>query len=407
MNSEQGPRQFGSFRASGLIARREIRARLLAKSTIISLVIMLLVLVVGISVLSYFLDREEADTAADLSVAIEDSVTDLEPQLSAAATMMGTTIDIETTDAAAGRDALDEDLDGYLSGTPEQPELLVQDMPDEQLVQLVTAATQDYVLTEQVTALGGDPAAVEQALAQSAPQVSSVTAEDNDQFGPQYLVAIVALALLFIALVSTGSLIAMGVVEEKTSRVVEILLATIRPAELLAGKILGIGTVGLIQVLALGGAAFATMGVTGLMDGMQVDLGLAMLMLVVWFLLGFAVYSLLFGGFAALVSRQEEIGAVTTPLLFLMLVPFYLSMFLVTNDADSTVVEVLSQVPFFSPFMMPMRTVYGAVQTWELLLAVAIALATIPLLVWLAGRVYRRGVLHTGGRMKLTDALRG
>ena len=248
----------------------------------------------------------------------------------------------------------------------------------------------------------------EAALAAAVPQVESLAEEEPSDFGPEYLVAILSISLLLFALIGTGSLIAMGVVEEKTSRVVEILLATIRPSELLAGKILGIGIVGLGQVVILGGAAGASFAATGLLEGFQIDLGGTMVLVLLWFLLGFAVFSLLFGGFAALISRQEEIGAVTTPLMFLMFIPFYLAMFMGMSDsADSTVMRVLSQVPFFAPFMMPVRHVYGAVEAWEMALAIGIAVATIPLLVWIAGRVYRRGVLHTGGRMKLSQALRG
>ncbi|MEE6281355.1 ABC transporter permease [Georgenia sunbinii] len=410
MSNDQQPdqRRTGTMRAIGLVARREVKVRFLAKSNLISLAIMLVVLVAGVFVLDYFVSRDEADTGADYTVAVDAGVADLEPHLTAAAAAMGTSIDLETMDRAAAETALEDDLDGFLAGSADRPELLVQSTPDEQLVALVTTATQEHVLTVQVTELGGDPAEVQQALAQAVPQVSSLAVdEDDDQFGPQYLIAIVAISLLLFALIGTGSLIAMGVVEEKSSRVVEILLATIRPSELLAGKILGIGVVGLAQVLLLGGGTFAAMAATGVMSGVEVDLGLALLMLIVWFLLGFAVYSLLFGGFAALISRQEEIGAVTTPLMFLMFVPFYLSMFLITSNPDGTAVKVLSQVPFFAPFMMPMRSVYGAVAAWEIGLAVVIALAIIPLLVWIAGRIYKRGVLHTGGRMKLTEALRG
>ena len=399
-------RRTGSMRAIGLVARREVKVRFLAKSNLISLAIMLVVIVAGVLVLDYFVTRDESDTSADFAVVLEESAADLQPHLESAAAAMGTSIAFESMDRPAAESALAEDLDAVVAGSPQQPELMVQETPDQQLLGLVTAAAQEYVLTTQVAELGGDPSTVQQALGQAVPQVSSVEAQDMDQFGPQYLVAIVAISLLLFALIGTGSIIAMGVVEEKSSRVVEILLATIRPAELLAGKILGIGIVGLAQVLLLGGGAFGAMAATGLMSGVDIDLGLAMVMLVIWFLLGFAVYSLLFGGFAALISRQEEIGAVTTPLMFLMFVPFYLSMFLVTSNPDGAVVKVMSQVPFFAPFMMPMRSAFGAVEVWEIALAAAIAVAIIPLLVWIAGRVYQRGVLHTGGRMKLLDALR-
>jgi len=391
----------------GMVARREVRTRFFTKSNIISLAIMVVVIVAGIVVLDYFANRDDGG-AADFTVGVESSVAELEPQLTAAGAALGTTIEVEELTREDAETRLTEDLDAFLGGDPARPEMLVEDEADQQLLGLVTSAVQAHVLAAQVSELGGDPQSFNEALATAGPQVASVEAEEEgDDFGPRYLVAMLAISLLLFALIGSGSLIAMGVVEEKTSRVVEILLATIRPSELLAGKILGIGIVGLAQVVILGAAAALPAWATGLLDGFEVDLGGTMLLVLLWFLLGFIVFSLLFGGFAALVSRQEEIGAVTTPLMFLMFVPFYLTIFMVPNDPDSTVVRIMSQVPFFSPFMMPVRNVFGGVATWEMLLAIGIALVTIPLLVWIAGRVYRRGVLHTGGRMKLTEALRG
>lgn len=411
MSTQQSPRsgRTGTFAAIGLVARREVKARFFTKSNLISLAVLLVVIVAGIVVLDYFVDRDD-DGAADFTLAVDSSVGVLEPQLTAAGTALGTTVDVEELSREEAKPRLGDDLDAFLSGDPTRPEMLVETTADPQLLGLVTSAVQAHALAIEVGELGGDPQAVSAALATAAPQVATADTEEGDeaeQFGPQYLVSILAISLLLFALISTGSIIAMGVVEEKTSRVVEILLATIRPAELLAGKILGIGIVGLTQVVLLGGAAGGTMAATGLLAGFEIDLGWTMLLTLVWFLLGFAVFALLFGGFAALVSRQEEIGAVTTPLMFLMFVPYYLAMFMVSADPDTTVVRVLSQVPFFSPFMMPVREVYGGVEGWEMALAIVIALATVPLLVWIAGRVYRRGVLHTGGRMKLSEALRG
>lgn len=401
----------GSFAAIGMVARREVKARFLTKSNLISLAIMLVVIVVGVFVLDYFVNREDDAAAAgeaDYTLAVDASVSELEPQLTQTGEALGTSLEIVELSRADAEARLADDVDAFLSGEPGRPELLVEDQPNQQLLALVTSAVESHVLTTEVTALGGDPQEVGAALAAAVPQVESLAEDEPSDFGPEYLVAILSISLLLFALIGTGSLIAMGVVEEKTSRVVEILLATIRPSELLAGKILGIGIVGLGQVVILGGAAGASFAATGLLEGFQIDLGGTMLLVLLWFLLGFAVFSLLFGGFAALISRQEEIGAVTTPLMFLMFIPFYLAMFMgMSNSADSTVMRVLSQIPFFAPFMMPVRHVYGAVEAWEMVLAIGIAVATIPLLVWIAGRVYRRGVLHTGGRMKLSQALRG
>lgn len=414
MSRQDAPKttRAGSFAAIGMVARREVKARFLTKSNIISLAVMLTIIVVGVFVLDYFVNRDE-DTAAtgtaDYTLAVDASVSDLEPQLTQAGAAMDTSLEIIELTRTDAEPRLSDDVDAFLSGEPGRPQLLVEEQPGQQLLALVTSAAESHVLTTEVTALGGDPQQVGEALAMAVPQVESLVAEEEAAaFGPEYLVAILSISLLFFALINSGSVIAMGVVEEKTSRVVEILLATIRPSQLLAGKILGIGIVGLSQVVILGGAAGAAFAATGLLEGFEIDLGATMLLVLLWFLLGFAVFSLLFGGFAALISRQEEIGAVTTPLLFLMFIPFYMSMFMgMSNGTDSTLMRVLSQIPFFAPFMMPVRHVYGGVEAWEMALAIGIAIVTIPLLVWIAARVYRRGVLHTGGRMKLRQALRG
>ncbi|MEE6273132.1 ABC transporter permease [Georgenia wangjunii] len=410
MSAQRTPakaRGTGNLATIWLVARREFKARFLTKSNIISLVILAVVIVVGIGAMNYFMERE-GDGAAAFTVAVDTETGVLEEPLTSAAATLGTSVDVVTMDRAEAETALVEDVDAFLTGEPAAPEMLVEEDADPELLGVVTSAVQAHALTVEIEDLGGDPSTVGQALAGAVPSVTSLDPDEaGGMFGPAYFVSILMISVLLFVLISTGSIIAMGVVEEKTSRVVEILLATIKPAQLLAGKILGIGLVGLVQVVLLGGSATLAMMATGLMDGFEIDLSATMLMTLLWFLLGYAIFALLFGGFAALVSRQEEIGAVTTPLMFLLFVPYYASMFLVPEQPDSTLVRVLSQVPIFSPFMMPMRTGFGAVEGWEVALAVAIALVTIPLLVWIGAKVYKRGVLHTGGRMKLTEALRG
>jgi ABC-2 type transport system permease protein len=404
----RSPRAAGSLATVWLVARREFRARFLTKSNLVSLAILLVVIVAGIFVMDYFMERED-DGGAAFTVGVDADAAALTDPLQAAATGMDTTVDVVEMDRAEAEEALAEDLDAFLAGDATAPEMLVEEEADAQLLGLVTSAVQAHAFTVEIEDLGGDPASVNQSLAAAVPSV--VPLEDPDDgdgmFGPSYFLAIVMTSLLLFVLISTGSIIAMGVVEEKTSRVVEILLATIKPAQLLAGKILGIGLVGLAQVVLLGGSAGAAMAVTGLFEGFEIDLGGTLLMTLLWFLLGYTIFALLFGGFAALVSRQEEIGAVTTPMTFLLFIPYYLSMFMIPDQPDGSVVRVLSQIPIFSPFMMPMRAGFNAVEAWEVALAVVIALVTIPVLTWIGARVYKRGVLHTGGRMKLTEALRG
>jgi ABC-2 type transport system permease protein len=397
-----------SRNAITLVAGRELRTRMVTKANIVSMVVMLVVILVGAAVGRYFLERE---TTPDTSqVAVSASAQDLEPQLEAAAEASDLDLELTSMDEDEAREALaDDDLDAFIGGDPASPQLLVPEgSPDSALLDTVTGAVRSYVVTEQIGDLGGDPAAFQTALAAAVPQVESLEEDEGGGFdGGAFGVAMVMISVLLFALIGSGTMIAMGVVEEKTSRVVEILLATIKPTQLLAGKIIGIGLYGLFQVVVLGGALVVATRILGVAGDISIDVGGALVWLIVWFLLGYLVFALLFGGFAALVSRQEDIGSVTTPLMFLLFVPFYVTMFLVPNDPDSTLVRVLSQVPFFAPFMMPVRDAFGALAGWEMPLAIGICALTIPVLVWLAARVYRRGVLHTGGRMRLSDALKG
>ncbi|WP_024288538.1 ABC transporter permease [Cellulomonas sp. KRMCY2] len=394
-----------------MVAWREIKTRMLTKANIISMAVMLLLIVVGSVVGNYFLTRDSAPPTRH--IAVEQALSGLEPHLVTAAAEQEIDLEITTMTAAEAEQALAPDdgestLDAFLTGDPAAPTMVVASETRADVLAVVSAAVRTYVITDQIGALGGDPGNFEQAMAGAVPQVEPLEQPDMGRFdGPAYGVSMVMISLLLFALISSGSVIAMGVVEEKTSRVVEILLSTIKPTQLLAGKILGIGIFGMFQIVVLGGAMALALVALGLTDDLEMNLGAALIMLIVWFLIGYAIFALLFGGFAALVSRQEDIGSVTTPLMFMLFVPFYTTMFLVPEDPNGSVVRVLSQIPLFAPFMMPVRDAFGGLLGWELALSVVIALATIPVLIWVAARVYQRGVLHTGGRMKLAEALKG
>ncbi|MNW56561.1 ABC-2 family transporter protein [compost metagenome] len=203
-----------------------------------------------------------------------------------------------------------------------------------------------------------------------------------------------------------GQLVAQGVVEEKTSRVVELLLATIRPWQLMAGKVLGIGAIGLLQLVVVVGGGVGTAFALGLVDASSVNLGATAAWVLVWFVIGFVMYSLALAALAALVSRQEDVGSVITPVLMLMMIPYIIGISIGPWDPENPLVVWLSYIPFCSPLLMPIRIALGTVETWEILLAVGLSLALVPVLVWLAGKIYSNAVLRTGGRIKLKDALR-
>lgn len=396
-----------SMTAIWRVAVREIRTRLLAKATIISTAIML-VLIVGVVIATGIITNSDSESTITLAVAEETAP--LDESLQQAASAHDTSLEISDGVAAdAGHDqVLEGDVDAYLSADRAQPEVAFDGEPDSSVMDLVSDAVETHALTTAVADTGGDSDQVQQAVAAAAAQPVDIGETSFDDLDPATIIVTFATTgLLLFSLIQAASLVAMGVVEEKSSRVVEILLATIRPFQLLAGKVVGVGVISLSQVVVFAGGALLAAQAMGLLAGVPVNIGAAAGALLLWFLLGFTVFVILVGGLAALVSRQEDIGAVTTPMIFGMMIPFYLGIYLVPASPSGMATKVLSQIPFFSPFMMPVRVAFDSAQPWEVALSVLLCLLAIPALIWLGGRVYGRAVLNTGGRMKLTAALRG
>jgi ABC-2 type transport system permease protein len=198
--------------------------------------------------------------------------------------------------------------------------------------------------------------------------------------------------------------VASGVVEEKSSRVVEVLLSTIRPRELLAGKVIGLGLLGLGQLLliaAIGlGIASASGAVT--VDG---DLLSAVGLTLVWFALGYAFFACAFGCAGALVPRLEELQASTTPLTLLIMISLFVA-FAVNSQPDGTLAHVSAFIPLTAPMTLPPRILVGEAPWYEVLGGAIVTLAAAAALIPLAGRIYSGAVLRTGSRVKLRDAWR-
>jgi ABC-2 type transport system permease protein len=227
---------------------------------------------------------------------------------------------------------------------------------------------------------------------------------DADAEGQRVVTAIVGVGVLYSLLILFGQFVAQGVVEEKSSRVVELLLATMRPWQLLAGKILGLGVLGLGQILVI-----VTVGVTGALTFDLVDIpgeliGTAV-SVVAWFVLGYALYASIFAVAASLVSRQEDLGTVVTPTTLVLLGGFIVGL-QAASDPGGTLATVTSYVPGLSPLVMPVRIAAGTVAGWEIALAVVLMLVAVGLVVRVGGRVYAGALLRTGGKTGIREALR-
>lgn len=385
----------------GLVAGREVRTRLRSKAFIITTVATL-VLLVGFSLVMKLVGG-----GSDSTVGLTGGSTSLAAPLKATAESIGQSIETrEIHDEPAGRRQVDEGtLDALLVGDGANIVVVVKKDIDEKLRGTLNVLAGQLALNQQIVDLGGDPARVATAVAGAKAEVRPLE-PPFDYNGQQLVLGMIAGVLIYMSLLVNGQSVAQGVVEEKSSRVVELLLATIQPWQLMAGKVLGIGLVGLIQMLVIGGVGVVAglgLGVLTISVGAAVG---TVAWLVVWFLLGFFAYSLVFAALGALVSRQEDVGGVTTPPLMFVILGYVLGISILPGDPGNKLIETLSIVPLFAPTLMPMRLAMGGVPVWQAALSVTLVVALIPALVWLSGRVYRNAVMRSGGKVRLRDALR-
>ena len=233
-----------------------------------------------------------------------------------------------------------------------------------------------------------------------------------------YLLATAGVILIFISVEIYGAIVAAGVAEEKSSRMMEILVNAATPFQLLAGKIVGIGAACLTQ---MGGVV--VVGIAGLL--LQTPLQAALfgahaggfsqyltavsipfyLLFLIYFLLAFFLYATLFAGLGTMVKRQEEVQNATILPLMLMAIG-YLLFFLTVATPDATLTKVLSYIPFWTPILMLMRLAVGTVAWWEIVVTVALMLVAILACTWFAARLYRYGVLMYGQRPSLGQLLK-
>jgi len=209
---------------------------------------------------------------------------------------------------------------------------------------------------------------------------------------------------LYISMLVYGQLVAAGVIEEKSNRIVEILLTTVRPWQLLLGKIAGIGLLALAQVAAVAVVgvvmAAATRVVTVPTVGVAVAVGGG-----VWLVLGYLMYAFAFAAAGSMVSRQEDVSSVSMPVILVLVAAWVITLSVVPYSPSSTATTVLSLIPLMSPLVMPVRIATGDISLWQAVVGVVLAIATIYVLAAVSGRIYRNSVLRMGGRVRLGQAL--
>jgi ABC-2 type transport system permease protein len=275
---------------------------------------------------------------------------------------------------------------------------------DEQLKAVVTGAIQLAAVRERAAAAGIDPGALAALLA-PAPVTSVQLGSVPGRSTGDETAVLVMTVVLFFGISVFGQMVLTGVLEEKASRVVEVLLARIPPRALLAGKIAGIGLLGLAQIGVTALAALIAVAAVHSVDVPAVR-GSVLAWVLVWFVLGYALYATVYGALGSLGSRVEDAQSVAGPVMVVMAIAYFAS-FVVIGQPDSAAARALSYFPLTAPMAMPGRIAMGATAWWEPVAAAALTLAAIAGLVQLAGRVYTSAILHSGPALSLRDVWRG
>ncbi len=216
--------------------------------------------------------------------------------------------------------------------------------------------------------------------------------------------SIIGIVLLFLLLTQYCTWIMIGVMQEKSSRVVEVLLATVRPIQLLGGKVLGIGLVALGQALLLVGVALGLGAAVG-SNVLHGAAPLGLLAELAWFVLGYAFYCWVYAAAGSMAERQDQIQTLALPLSVPILFGYIYSITVASSGTPNAFFDVLAYFPPTAPFCMSVLVGLGRATWWEFLTSAFISVVATAGMAILASRIYRRAVLRTGGRVNLRDLL--
>jgi ABC-2 type transport system permease protein len=381
-----------------LIAARDFWVRLRERSFLIST--LLNVGVISILVLARASGGFSGAPSFDLGTV---GGTDVVAVADGAASLGGTDITVRVHPypdrAAADAALMDGSIDAVVTGT----QLYGLQSVDTRLQALVqTSAHQAAV--DAVLAKHHVPEAQREAVSQTDPLALGALQPAPPDQQNNAAVAFIGVLLLYGQLFGYGLWVATGVIEEKASRIVEMLLSAVRPKQLLAGKIIGIGVLGLAQLITIAGFAICLALVTGT-HLVHASAIWAALLVIGWFILGYAFYASLFAAAGSLVSRMEELQNVIVPINLTILVSFIISIGSL-QDPNSTLAVVASILPVSAALAMPVRIVLGAATGWQIALSLTLLIGSAIALVPIGARLYAGAVLRTGSRVKLRDAWR-
>jgi ABC-2 type transport system permease protein len=399
-----------------LIARREFLERVRTKAFIVSTVLIPM-LMGGFVFGTYYMDKKEGSATSHVTLVASDTqlALDLQKELDASKDAK-LIVDVISPPAPDTRKTLndeleDKSLDSYLwitpptapGGTPAADYNSRSTRPNTARTTVETAL-QNVLMRRQLARSGMANGNLSE-LMQPIKVVQKKHAPKSS-----IVVAYLLFFLMYMVVMLYGMNVARSIIEEKTSRVFEVLLATIRPEEMMAGKIIGVGGVGLAQIaiwmLAVGLISASSIGST-LTGG---DLAIAItpvqiLFFMLYFVFGFLLYSSMAAALGAMTNSEQELQQLNMFLVMPLAVCF-IALRSVLANPDSTAARVLALIPPFTPLIMYLRVSLGHPARWEVVLSIVLLSASIYGIIWVTSRIYRIGVLMYGKRPNLPEILR-
>lgn len=434
-------RRLGPAAKIAIIIRREFLERVKTKAFIIS-TILVPVLLGGVMFAPLLLDRIIPDEPLTLAVVDETDVLfeDLDAALasspeedflkpsgsSSGGQGMVRRYQLEPVDEELSEELLDRlserveerSLDAYLVVPrailegEEEPRYYGRTLSDDKALRRIRRAFTETMIARRLAAEGVDPgktAELTRSVGLDTVKIGAKGERRRRGVAEELIVMIVYTMFIYANIIFYGSALARSLIEEKMNRVAEVLLSSVTPFQLMAGKIIGIGAVGLAQFLIWVGAAMAFYAFRGISPESQ-DLFSAIQpavlgYFVLFFVLGYFLYASLFGMVGAMCTSEQEAQNTQTPVLFLVVAAFILGISLIRNPESSLTVAV-SHFPFFSPIVMFMRIQSLTPPAWEIAINVLAILAFIAGTAWLAGRIFRVGILMTGKKPTIPELVR-
>ncbi|PZP00660.1 MAG: ABC transporter permease [Corynebacterium urealyticum] len=383
------------------VATREIAVAVRNKGIIFSLIITLILAIGGIGVASYFNNREDdAPTLAVVGISAK--------QFNQVQDALGENVEKLAVADATGRDAAEaavkEDIDAALLKTDEGYELLSDGQPKSSVQATVAAVTGTLTQNEALDKLGINPQEFGEAMGAADVTTTDISEDPiEEQMGAIVTVMLGMMLMTFFIMLFAGN-IGGRITEEKSSRVVEIILASVRPLDFLAGKLIGNTIVGLVATAVIVLASVAALSISGLADGFEFDMSV-LPMILVSFILGMLFFGSLYAAAGSMVSRTEDLQSTQMPILLFVFGMIYAPAF-GFNALDSTIMQVLGWLPPFSLAVAPLQYVAGHMSLAAVLAAYGLCVIVVIAVLALVARIYRNAILHNGKKMSWIGALK-